>query len=151
MKGFCVRCGAELKDTDRICPNCGMPVEEDAADTEKNEKVADLEDTAEIPSIEETQITEQPDPEDEKIYVVEKKPSIISTIFYILLLLFLLGAAAFAYCYFQHPDYLDTAFGYIGVKTNFAREIEIEGTYNSSSRSTPTPTITVSPEATAKS
>jgi hypothetical protein len=144
MKGFCARCGEPLQDTDKVCPKCGMPVE--TWETKENEA---LEDTAEIPSVslEETQITEEPSEEDEKIYVVEKKPSIISTILFILLVIGLLLVAAFGYCYLRNPSYIDTAFGFFGVKTNFARNVEVTGSYGK----TPVPTTipSASPSASA--
>ena len=149
MKGFCARCGEPLKDTDTVCPNCGMPVE-----PEKEE----LEDTAEIPAQEEdtqeTQVvnSEDVEEEEEKVYVVEKS-SWVATFFYILLVIALLLVGAFGYCYFKHPDYIDTAFGFFGVETNFARDIEINGTYGSKPKVTATPSaspsISPSPSATA--
>jgi uncharacterized membrane protein YvbJ len=141
MKGICSKCGAVLSEEDKICPNCGTPVE-----AEKKEGTSSLEDTAEI-ALEDTQETEVvSDAEEEKVYVVEKKPSVISTIFFILLVICLLGAAAFGYCYFKHPDYLDTAFHYIGVETNFARDIEIEGSYGKAKESA-SPSIAASPSS----
>jgi hypothetical protein len=144
MEKFCVRCGARLSEEDKICPNCGMPVE---AEAEPKTVEEDEQDTAEIPVIEQTVVETRPqeNEEEEKIYVVEKS-SWISTFFYILLVLALLLVAAFGYCYFKHPDYIDTAFGYFGVKTNFARNVEIEGTYG---QHTPTPSPSASPSASA--
>jgi predicted nucleic acid-binding Zn-ribbon protein len=141
MNRTCTNCGAPLSDNDKFCPNCGLPVENES-----------LEDTAELPVINEQAApspepsaepeqeaeTDESEPEEEKIYVVEKS-TFLSRFFYCLLVLLLLGAAAFGYCYFKHPDYLDTAFSYIGVETNFARNIEISGSYNSSKKSTPSP------------
>jgi len=138
MKGFCVRCRQPLKDTDTICPNCGLPVEPEKTD---------LEDTAEIPVEEEDTHPvnlEDVQEEEEKVYVVEKS-SWIATLFYSLLVIALLLVGVFGYCYFRHPDYIDTAFGFFGVETNFARDIEIKGTYG---KSTPRPTATPSPSPT---
>lgn len=146
MNKVCVRCGAPLLESDKICPNCGMPVEE----LDEKEDPADLEDTAEIPVTEDSTQVVEPEAvneEDEKIYVVEKS-SWVSTFFYILLVLALLLVAAFAYCYFKHPDYIDTAFGYFGVHTNFARNVEVEGTYGQN-KPTPSPVISASPSASA--
>lgn len=164
MKGFCIRCGEPLALTDKICPNCGMPVEEEevkepVSPAEKPAgqqpdafaQAASMEDTAEIPVSEVTQVMpsseEQPseDEEDEKVYVVERRPSFFSTLFYLLLVLFLLGVAAFGYCYFRHPDYIDIAMEKIGVHTNFARNVEVDGTYGLAS---PEPSTEVSPAAT---
>lgn len=139
MSKTCKNCGEPLGDVEKVCPKCGMLVE----DNEEVKVEESLEDTAELPVQEESSETN----EDEKVYVVEKS-SIIGNIFFTLLVIILLGAAAFAYCFFQHPDYLDTAFGYIGFETNFARNVEIEGTYGQ--KPTATPTITISPSPTSE-
>lgn len=140
MSRTCRNCGAQLADTDKVCPNCGSPV---------IEEIEASEDTVEMPAIKQEPVDQQAETQpqeeqEEKLYVVEKH-SIISNIFYTLLVLVLLLCLAFGYCYFKHPDYIDTAFSYIGVKTNFARNIEITGTYNSTqAKVTPTPSASTS-------
>ena len=52
MSKFCEKCGSELKDTDKLCPNCGAPVAETTAtkDVKKESTTAKSTSTSNKPS-----------------------------------------------------------------------------------------------------